>query len=215
MRKSAIAVMIVLVGGCQPASQNTSQSEAANTSLSEAEEVIAQANRDLENAQQAMANLDRATAPTRATSTAWDYHSQADPMSDRRTEFACVRSTNQVRLGFPYGSPHGRLCLRNSPQHGRDAYVELEGNGQILCYSYRNCSIQVRFDDEQARNFTAIGASDNSTNIVFIRGRDRLERALRTADRTAIQLEFYQAGNQAFIFPTAGFDWDAGREGTR
>ena len=140
---------------------------------------------------------------------AWSYTSEADPMTDRPTKLACVRSDNEVHLGFPYGSVYGRHCLRNSPQFGRDAYVALEGDGQILCYSYRDCTVRIRFDDAEARSFPAVGASDNSTDIVFIRSRDRLERELRSADRTAIQLEFYQAGQQAFIFPTAGFDWDA------
>ncbi len=144
-----------------------------------------------------------------APGSAWVYRSEADPMSDRATKLACVRSNNEVHLGFPYGSLHGRLCLRNSPQYGRDAYVALEGEGQILCYSYRDCTVRIRFDDAEARSFPAVGASDNSSNIIFIRSRDRLERELGSADRTAIQLEFYQAGQQAFIFPTAGFDWDA------
>ena len=137
----------------------------------------------------------------------WRYSSQNDPMNDRPTRTACVWSTNEVVLDFPYGNTRAELCLRDSPQYGRDAYVALEGNGQILCYSYRDCIVRVRFDDEEARTFPAVGPSDNSTNIVFIRNRDRLERGLRSAERTAIQIEFYQAGQQALIFPTAGFDW--------
>lgn len=201
MRRLAIMLAIAGAGGCR------------GTSSTNAENVIEEANRSLNEAQAAADNALRGAAsaensavpPSRQT--AWVYDSRSNPMDDRRTEFACVRSTNTVQLGFPYGSPYGRLCLRNSPQHGRDAYVELDGEGQILCYSYRNCTIRVRFDDEQARNFSAVGASDNSTNIVFIEGRDRFERALRDADRTAIEIEFYRAGQQAFTFPTAGFEW--------
>jgi hypothetical protein len=73
--------------------------------------------------------------------------------------------------------------------------------------------VRVRFDDTALNNYSAVGASDNSTNIVFIQGRDRLERGLRSADRTAIQIEFYQAGQQAIIFPTRGFNWRANRSG--
>ena len=132
-------------------------------------------------------------------------------MTDRATKTACVWSSNEVQLDFPYGNTRAELCLRNSPQYGQDAYVALEGDGQILCHSFQDCTVRVRFDDDEARNYPAVGPSDNSTNIVFIRGRDRLERGLRSADRTAIQIEFYQAGQQALIFPTAGFDWEANR----
>ena len=161
------------------------------------------------------------TAPAASTEAAeapaprnWRYQERSDPMTDRATRLACVTSRNEAMLDFPYHPTRAELCLRDSPQHGRDAYVALLGDGQILCPSYRDCTVQVRFDREPMRPYSAVGASDNSSNIVFIRNRDRLERELRNADVTAVQIEFYRAGQQALIFDTAGFEWPA-REGQR
>jgi len=141
----------------------------------------------------------------------WRYDTRTDNMTDRQTRTACVASSNEVHLGSPYGSVRAELCLRDSPQYGRDAIVSLLGDGQILCRSYEPCTVKVRFDDAPAANYSAIGPSDGSSNIIFIRGRDRFERALRDANRTLIQAEFYQAGNQAMAFDTRGFAWPRGQ----
>lgn len=188
-------VIVVLIGvSAQPAANNSMSDADMKTYLADAR----------------ASATGNSTDPA-AVSSAWEYSSHADAMNDRRTEMACVRSENEAQLDFPYHPVHAQLCLRNSPQYGRDAFVQLEGDGQILCYSYQGCSVGVRFDQAQARNFSATDSSDGSSNIVFIRDRRGLERGLRDADRTAIQVQFYQAGRQALIFPTSGLDWPAGR----
>jgi hypothetical protein len=146
------------------------------------------------------------TTPVVAASN-WSYSSKKDVMTDRETRTACTISENEVQLDAPYGDVRAELCLRDSPQFGRDAYVALLGDGQILCRSYESCTVKVRFDEAAPTNWSAIGSSDNSTNIFFIEARERLERALKSADRTIIQAEFYQAGNQAMVFNTHGLKW--------
>ena len=190
------ASLLILVG-CSPTSRD-SAGDATNRAL-------ADLNQAAENDSGDSNRIEAATSA--APRTQWRYSSRSDPMNDRPTRTACVWSDNEVLLDFPYRNTRAELCLRDSPQFGRDAYVALEGDGQILCHSFSNCTVRVRFDNGQTRPFPAVGASDNSTNIVFIRARDRLERGLRTAERTAIQIEFYQAGQQALVFPTAGFRW--------
>jgi hypothetical protein len=140
----------------------------------------------------------------------WSYYTNDDPMSDKDIEFACVTSDNKVDLDFPYGAVAAELCVRDSAQYGRDAYIQLLDKGQILCHSYSECELMIRFDKAPARTFEGVGPSDNSSDTVFIRARNTLESNLRKADRTAIQLPFYQAGNQTFIFQTKGFDWVKG-----
>lgn len=183
-------VIIVLIGvSAQPSATNSMSDAEMKTYLADA---------------RASASENTSAA---ATSSAWEYSSHADAMNDQRTQMACVRSENEAQLDFPYHPVHAQLCLRNSPQYGRDAFVELEGDGQILCNSFQRCTIGVRFDQQPARDFSGTDSSDGSSNIVFIRDRRGLERGLRDANRTAIQVEFFQAGRQALIFPTAGLDW--------
>lgn len=145
--------------------------------------------------------------PTEDHSFRWEYDSSTDAMTDKTTRTACIRSSNAIQLSAPYEPTRARLCLRDSPQYGRDAFVALEKDGQILCRSYQDCTVRIRFDKGTAQGFSAVGASDGSTNIFFIRNRDKLERAIRSAGVTAIQAEFYQAGNQAMLFDTKGFSW--------
>jgi hypothetical protein len=186
------------LSGCQQRSfedQNTLASDALNTVIPGVDNGAATSPIE--------ANVTNETAPA----SNWEYTSEKDPMTDRMSRHACVRSENEAQLDMPYEPNPMRLCLRDSPQYGRDAYVELLGDGQIMCQSYQACRVMVRFDDGQPRAFSAIGPADNSTNLVFIRDRSSFERAIRSADRTIIQIPFYQAGNQAIIFNTRGFAW--------
>lgn len=137
----------------------------------------------------------------------WRYSSEIDPLTDGATRLACVTSRNTVSLDFPYGNRSVELCLRDSPQFGRDAFIRLQGSGQFLCDLFDGCTLQVRFDEAPASGFTAVEPSDSSTNILFIQNRSRLENGLKGATRTIIQAEFYQAGVQPIEFPTEGFEW--------
>ncbi len=139
----------------------------------------------------------------------WNYTTTKDPMNDSSDELACVTSTNQVRLDWPYSSVNARLCIRQTRRWGLDAYVSLLGDGQILCPSYDGCRVKVRFDTAEARNYSATGADDNSTNIVFISDGSTpgFVQNVKGADTTKIEIGFYQAGNQVLEFPTKGLEW--------
>lgn len=140
--------------------------------------------------------------------TAWRYTSEVDAMTDKETRTACVTSTDEVELKWPYKAVTAELCLRDSPKFGKEAYMALNGDGQILCRSYEPCAITVRFGDKPMQKLSGIGAADGSTNIVFVRDRALVDRALAAnPDVTRIEVDYYQAGRQALAFPTAGFAW--------
>lgn len=163
-------------------------------------------------AQAASAAADKAAAEALAQiegPQGWTYSDDKDDMTDKPIRLACVTSENEVKLDWPYHPVRARLCLRNHPQYGQDAYVSLMGDGQILCQSYEPCTVQVRFDDGAPQPFSAIGPSDNSSNFVFIRNRKRLEAAIAGAEETRVQIEFYEAGSQTVTFLTKGFAWPA------
>jgi hypothetical protein len=119
---------------------------------------------------------------------------------------AQVSSSNTVDFDFPYaGAQHATLTLRIHPRHGKDVIFSIE-RGQILCHSYENCTVLVRFDDEQAVNFTAVGAADNSTEAIFIRNYGRLVEKMLKAKRVRIAASIYQQGTPMFEFDVSGFD---------
>jgi hypothetical protein len=208
MRRGILALGAALaLAGCSPSP--TSDDDAALVAGEGAADAAAEA---AEKAAEAAADAADAAAAgvldtPAAAATGWNYTSRENAMGDGKTSEACVTSDNEVQLGWPYGNTKADLCLRNSKAFGKDAYVALHGDGQILCRSYESCTLRIRYGDGKAQSISGIGASDNSTNIVFIQNRSSLERNLKTADKTAIEIEFYQAGRQALVFPTKGFDW--------
>ncbi|HEY1751262.1 MAG TPA: hypothetical protein VGG29_08355 [Caulobacteraceae bacterium] len=138
----------------------------------------------------------------------WQYTSSTDAMTSAKTTVACVESDNQVTLQFPYKDTKAQLCVR---QNGKtlDSYVQLDGNGQILC-DFGGCSVRVKFDDAQPKSFPATRAADNSTNIIFLEHTAQLIASLKKSSKAMVELSYFQNGDQTLTFSTAGLKWGAG-----
>lgn len=147
-----------------------------------------------------------AMAAARASETKWTYSDDGDAMHDAKTHTACTTSTNQAELSAPYSPVTAELCLRRKPGGKLDAYVRLDGDGQILC-GIEECSTPVRFDKGAITHFPSVGAADGSSNIIFLNRTSGLVAALRRSTKTVIQLRLYQNGDQALEFDTAGLKW--------
>lgn len=136
----------------------------------------------------------------------WVYESKTDPMTDKVMRTACIASRNVVQLSSPYDPTRARLCLRDSPQHGKDAFVKLERGGQILC-EYAGCRVGVRFDKKAQQQMRAGGADDHSSEIIFIADRKAVEAGIKGATTMIVRLKFYRAGDQDLTFDVKGFAW--------
>ena len=137
----------------------------------------------------------------------WRYSQSRDPMTDQATNIACTTSSNQVQQEWPYRPTTANLCIRQSPQHGLDVYMALNGDGQIICRRYNDCIVRVRFGDGQQQSFSAGDAADGSTNIIFFINASRFVNAVKSADTTRIQFTLYRAGSPVLEFPTANLEW--------
>jgi hypothetical protein len=159
-------------------------------------------------ADEARIRAEAAAAERRVDAAKWRYVSDTDPMASRPSRTASIDSENTVEFDFPYGGQqHATLTLRDHPTYGRDVIVRIR-EGQILCPSYDDCSIRVRFDDGPAERWTAAGPADNSTTLVFIRNYSRFLQRMRNAKVVRIQIPVYQEGAPAFEFRVGGFDQD-------
>lgn len=138
---------------------------------------------------------------------AWRYSEEADPMTDRLTHLACTSSTNQVRLDRPYEDVYAELCIRQSPKWGLDTFVQLKGDGQILCRTYRDCAVKVRFGDGAQQSFSAADSADGSSNVIFLTNASRFVAGAKGADLTRVELTLYQAGSQIVEFNTKSLEW--------
>jgi hypothetical protein len=141
----------------------------------------------------------------------WVYTSTADAMSDKETKKACTTSTNEIVQAFPYHNTTAHLCVRQSPKWGLDAFVELDDSGQILC-GIESCSLPVRFDKKPTQKYPAVGAADNSTNIIFIRRSAGLVAELKKSSSTAVEVTLFENGVQPLTFNTAGLEWPPERK---
>jgi hypothetical protein len=146
------------------------------------------------------------TPSTAETDSNWTYVEKGDALHDAKTKLACTTSIDQVHLDFPYHDTDARLCLRKAPGSGVDAYVELNGDGQILC-GIESCNLHVRFDKGAVQNYPAVGAADNSSNIIFLNRTLKLIAEVKKSSSTVVELNLYQAGMQTLTFNTAGLKW--------
>jgi len=143
----------------------------------------------------------------------WSYRASEPPMGGGTTYTAHLGSMNEFSLGFPYAGPQrGTIMLRQQGRAAPDVLISIE-RGQIMCH-VRECSIDVRFDDGEARTFAAAAPASNDSDMVFVSNSRAFYSALKGADRVQIELVLFQEGTRVIDFDTSKFDevkWKAAR----
>lgn len=139
-------------------------------------------------------------APGPAVAAGWEYSTNIDKMTGKKTLHAVIQSTNSLSLQFPYrGANFGRLVVRQHPKYGTDVIANVD-KGQILCRSYDGCSISVRFDSAKPMTFSAIPPEDHSSDTLFLQNAQRFIASARKAKRILVQLTFFHSGTQVLEF---------------
>lgn len=137
---------------------------------------------------------------------AWHYFTSEDKMSGDTVYFANVHSSNTVDFAFPYnGEQTASVTLTSDSRPKKSVMFSIE-KGQILCQSYQDCLVQVRFDDSPPAYYKAVGASDQSTTTIHFRDGDKFFKELQKAKRLRIAAEMYQEGSPVFEFDVSAFD---------
>lgn len=128
-------------------------------------------------------------------------------MRGGETRYAQVEAADTINLDFPYGEQRGRILVRQSPKFGFDILVGVP-SGQILCNSYSNSHISVKFDEGPIRRFGCTDASDGTNNMVFVEGAKSFLASLKSSKRVVVEAEFFQNGVQQMTFNTANLKWE-------
>jgi hypothetical protein len=136
----------------------------------------------------------------------WEYSESRDEMRGTTAKFASVTSENVVNLEFPYGEVKGQIWIRRRPEDGLNLAFEVD-KGQVLCHSYSDDFISMKFDNGPIQKFRCTGSSDGSSETAFVLDEQRALAALKRAKRTVVEAEFFQQGRQQFVFETAGLKW--------
>jgi hypothetical protein len=141
-----------------------------------------------EKAERARAAQAAAVAEAQRLANKWTYQIDEDLMTSRKAKFATIKSENTVNFSVPYQGPqHGTLTLREHPRYGQDVIFSID-RGQLLCRSYSDCEIRIRFDEGNPERWNAIGPEDNSTTHIFLRNESRFVQKLRVAKVVRLQI---------------------------
>jgi len=136
----------------------------------------------------------------------WEYNSYMDDLSGKNVYQAMVKSNNSHSFGFPYqGDTYGTLILRKHPRYGKDIIFQID-RGQILCHTYSDCTVTIRFDEGKPITLTGNPPEDNSTTSVFL-PYSRLFNSIKKSKKIVIGVNVYQEGNPSFTFETKKLDW--------
>lgn len=139
--------------------------------------------------------------------TRWQYKTEMDEMTDKDIHLASVMSENEVEFDFPYeGGTRMFLALRDSPQYGKDIFIKIT-QGQFMS-NFSGQTIKMRFDDDDPISVNCQGASDYSSDILFLTGYKKIVDRLRTSKKVRIAAEFFNEGIRTFTFDTEGLEWN-------
>ena len=137
----------------------------------------------------------------------WNYSTEKDEMRGTTSHFAQLDATNMIDLDFPYGEQRGRIVVRQSAQFGFDILVGVP-SGQIMCNSFSDSYVNVKFDDGAIQRYGCTDASDGTSNMIFIQGSKGFLSKLKKSKKAVVEAEFFQNGMQQMTFNTANLKWE-------
>ncbi len=139
-------------------------------------------------------------------SSKWIYETNETKMGESQ-KFAQIKSDDILDFDFPYqGGSESTLTVRK--QKGQtDIYYQVS-KGQIVSVNpVDGGTVRVKFDDEKPMNISASGASDYSSDIIFLNSTSKLISKLKSAKKMIIEVKFYDEGNRQIEFDVEGFKW--------
>jgi hypothetical protein len=137
----------------------------------------------------------------------WSYNTEKDEMRGGESRFASLDAENTINLDFPYGEQRGQILIRDSAKFGFDILVGVP-SGQVLCNSFQNTYLSVKFDNGGIERFGCTDASDGTNNMVFLNSEKRFLEKLKKSKKLIVEAEFFQNGVQQMTFDTANLDWE-------
>ncbi len=128
-------------------------------------------------------------------------------MRGGESRFASLDAENTINLDFPYGEQRGQILIRDSAKFGFDILVGVP-SGQVLCNSFQDTYLSVKFDNGGIERFGCTDASDGTNNMVFLNSEKRFLEKLKKSKKLIVEAEFFQNGVQQMTFDTANLDWE-------
>ncbi|SHG73635.1 hypothetical protein SAMN05444372_10989 [Flavobacterium micromati] len=132
----------------------------------------------------------------------WKYDTIKNKMTDVKDVFCRVQSNESLSLTAPYeGVNFGQLTVRR--MNGQVDIIISIMKGQISG-GYENEYFKARFDNGKQTTFSYSEPADNSTETIFVEGKSKFLKMLKTSKKVLIEIPLYQNGNQILEFKTEG-----------
>ncbi len=135
----------------------------------------------------------------------WIYTSKVDPMNDTTSYLSDLSSNNSESLGHDWRDSTRMNIYLSASGQSRSVGLAVQ-QGLFSCTSYRDCTINIRFDNAKPVAFRA-RASDDS-QLIFLNDYHGFIARMMKAKKMLIEASFYQEGNHVFEFDVQGFDAD-------
>lgn len=133
----------------------------------------------------------------------WHVNTTTDSMTDKSVVVANVRSQNEVVFDFPYEG--GSFLVMNiRKRDGKmDVYFKIS-KGQFVCNEYQGTNnVMIRFDDNEAKNYTTVESSTHDSDILFIKNQSAIKEIYTkclSATTIKVKVNFYSEGSRIFEF---------------
>jgi hypothetical protein len=151
----------------------------------------------------------------------WKFHEKTDSFTNRKIQFATLKSLNTLELPFPYQGPQ-HAYLRIYPMGISDGSVRYSislilERGQFICVPrpyVHVCAVNFKYDSHLFKQVAARRTSDGSTSILElgldpysnVNGPGCIAVEFERHKSLAIQAEFFQAGLRTMEFNIEGLN---------
>ena len=142
-----------------------------------------------------------------AEGTGWTYSSDTDKMTSNVVYYGYVDADKKLSLKFPY---EGSVASLNLKFKDNRLSINLRvSKGQILAAQEDGKGkIKVRFDQDVAEDYLVNGSVSHSSNIVFIKDKDKFMTNLKKSKKIIIAADFFDNGTEIMEFNTDGLVWN-------
>lgn len=130
----------------------------------------------------------------------WDYSDQSDKMTSKVTKTAIVTTSSSLALAPPYSGKNNAYLLVRQAAGSPAEVLLLIDKGQMMCRSFKPCTIKVRFDEAQPMTFSGTGSSDHDPKVAFIQNAGKFIAAASKAKTILVQTELFHNGNPVMEF---------------
>jgi hypothetical protein len=130
----------------------------------------------------------------------WSYNEYTDQLTNKLTKSASIKSNNYHVFDSPYrGQTFAVLQIRKHPKYGRDIIFTID-QGQFVCSVYSDCTVSIRFDENPPIEVLVDEPADNSHNIFFLRGYEKLLKKIKSSKKMYISATVFQNGAPVYEF---------------